>query len=333
MDYKDIVSADYGKAVRSFGGISVYEEIAIPKPVWLVEDMIIEGGHHVIYGMTGHKKSFLAIDLAQRLVNGMDYHGRKTTPCEVLYVVGEDEPEFVKRRGGWMLFHPTATKLVKHIPYPVQIGGDSWDDLIDAVRYFNVGLVIFDNLADCAVNVELVDNDDYNAKVKPFRKKLTEETGAATLFLHHTGKNPNAGALGAQTIINDANLSMKIGFKDGLTTLNFEKLRGASANQPPLLFSYEQSGESIVLVTATKPNTAEAEKASPKSGTRNAKRKVTDIERVRLAVAEHGPIRPRDIANRTGLAYSKVTAYLSKLVKRGALVNNNGLYELPNEGG
>ena len=76
------------------------------KPVLhLVEDLVPLNGDTMIWGKSGEKKSFLALDIALHVRYGRPWHGRKVRKGRVLYLAGEGLAGIQKRVIAWRKHH------------------------------------------------------------------------------------------------------------------------------------------------------------------------------------------------------------------------------------
>ena len=183
---------DYGKPIIKKGNIALFKKMNNPPIQWLIEDVLKEKGIGVLYGPSGSMKSYSAVDLACRMVNGMEFNGKPLKQGEVIYIAGEAADETNERIEAWLKYHNKSERPFVQ-PEAIQIhNGTDMNSLIEIIRSGeagNVKLVIFDNLADCSVGVSLSDPDDVGEKIKPQLLAFVQQTKAAVLLLHHTGHN------------------------------------------------------------------------------------------------------------------------------------------------
>src|SRR4051812_36973860 len=64
--------------------------LRLPKPRFRIANVLPETGLAILFGQSGSKKSFIAIDWGCHIAHGMDWHCQSTRQCGVLYVAGED---------------------------------------------------------------------------------------------------------------------------------------------------------------------------------------------------------------------------------------------------
>ncbi len=200
---------DYGRPLLVNGKVALYKKLQNPPIKWLIHEVLKERGIGVLYGSSGSMKSYSAVDLACRMVNGMDFHGRPMERGEVIYVAGEAAEETDERIDMWLEYHG-KTERPFVCPWAIQLHDlDQMQDLITLIKQVgNVRLVIFDNLADCSVGVKLSDPDDVGERIKPAVLSFVKESKAAMLMLHHTGHD-ESHERGAKVIRDMADTTIK----------------------------------------------------------------------------------------------------------------------------
>ena len=76
FEHTDIVSLSDGLAERT-------------PPVWLIHGILEANTFSALVAKAGSYKSFIALDMAQSIAHGIDWHGCKTQKGSVVYCVGE----------------------------------------------------------------------------------------------------------------------------------------------------------------------------------------------------------------------------------------------------
>jgi hypothetical protein len=80
--------------------------LALDPPVPIIEDLLYENTNNVLFGASNAFKSFLAVDIACHVANGLPWHGRLTKQGGVVYVAGEGSYGIrALRTPGWHLHH------------------------------------------------------------------------------------------------------------------------------------------------------------------------------------------------------------------------------------
>lgn len=294
-------------------------ELQVPEPSWLVDGLLVDGGHHMIYGVTGTMKSVLTIDLLSRIENGMEFHGRTTRKGRVVYVVGEALIDQKTRLDDWQRYHGTAhAPLI--IPYAVNISdADRMADLAEVVNATgDVRLIVFDTLSTCSEGVELNNPDEVCERINPRLARLRADTGAATLLVHHAGKDGSKRARGAAALSDVVTAKFRTNLGNGMFTLSCEKLtRGEKP--PPLRFRIAQQGTSPILLPS-------------EATTKSRERKAPDTSRTRIlqAMDEIGsPASLQDIVSASGVNEGTCKNVLGALVRQGVLSKpRHGIYAI-----
>jgi RecA/RadA recombinase len=176
-------------------GATVREQVAPPQ---LVEGVLPEGSLFQVFGETGSYKSFVMLDLALSISNGLPWMGHPVAaPGAVALVLGEGGADAGARLNSWLAAHPGATDdlLVYSVEQQLDLMlAGHVDAIIDdlsehrAVHHPDVPwrMVVFDTQAD-----HMPSGDEDRAKdftvVKRAIQRISQETGAAVGLVHHTG--------------------------------------------------------------------------------------------------------------------------------------------------
>lgn len=259
---------DYGTPLYADGKVALYKEIRKPAIKWLVDGLLKEKGIGLLYGSSGSMKSYSAVDLACRMANGMDFHGKVMQKMNVIYVAGEASDETAERIEAWCEYHHMDEKPFLQ-PWALDIHKSEDMDALKRLtkKIGNVGLVVFDNLADCTAGVKLSDPDDVGEKIKPQLLSFVQQTKAAVLILHHTGHD-QGHERGARVLRDMTDTTIKAKKEANMfdVTWKIEKLRRMGP-QPEIHFHIEDISDLVDI-----PNIA-----IMKSGKRSEARKI-DVE-------------------------------------------------------
>lgn len=101
--------------------LSRYGDMAMEPPKWLIKGILEDNSLGVIFGASGHGKSYLVLDMAACIASGRDFHGRKTKQTgAVIYIAGEGHAGLTKRLKAWELYNEvslkTAPLYISHRP-------------------------------------------------------------------------------------------------------------------------------------------------------------------------------------------------------------------------
>ena len=178
--------------------MSVPELLAIPEPVWLVEDHISTQEVGVLYGKPNGGKSFVALDWALSVAAGVPWLGKYATKQgPVLYLAGEGGPSLQKRVEAWLDYHGLddvpAHFHVRPIPL---LDADEIAEIQDSLQHFcnadgeEVGLrpafIVVDTLSQFIMGGD--ENGPDMALFVAHLRRLSQDQLATVLIVHHTNK-------------------------------------------------------------------------------------------------------------------------------------------------
>lgn len=171
--------------------LSVPQLAALPEPEWLVGGLIPAATLSQLSGAPGCFKSFTAIGWGLALATGTPFGHRHPVPtaAPVVYVAAEGSSGMYSRIAAWAHHRgidPATIDRFHAIPRPVQLGDDNdVADLTAVVAATGAKLVIIDTRARCTVGLEENSATDQGLAIAN-AERLTAETGAAVLVVHHT---------------------------------------------------------------------------------------------------------------------------------------------------
>ncbi len=157
-----------------------------------MERVLPLGAVSVIYGQPETGKSFIALDWAMCISEGMPWLGlHKTKQTPVIYIAAEGGTGIKKRVSAWMKHYDRSTLDAMHwqvVPLLIREEGvldRTLERLDDDVTGINPGLIVFDTLS------RSFSNGDENASTDMvhFIDKvidLSTRKGTAALIVHHT---------------------------------------------------------------------------------------------------------------------------------------------------
>lgn len=175
----------------------------IPEPEWLVEGFIPQGGCGFISGAPKSMKSWLALDLAISVSNGIPFLDYPTAhAANVLYIQQEDPTVLVRQRHVII----ASSKAPQHVPggtltpqnaalipliqsgfIGTDMGWQSWLD--EQIGLLNIELVIFDTLATIASGIDIDKASEVKRHLLDPIKVIARANNCAMLFVHHNTKS------------------------------------------------------------------------------------------------------------------------------------------------
>ncbi|MEV1049658.1 AAA family ATPase [Streptomyces sp. NPDC049887] len=152
----------------------------------VVDGLFYRGTVARINGKPGSMKSFVALDVAGCVGNGMPWAGRDVTKGDVVYLVAEGAGGIKKRVRAWEQQHGTRMHGVHFLPRPIQVAGVEWLVLEEACKRLRPAMVIIDTQARSTVGVEESSNERMSVIFSRI-ERLAKEADACATLVHHTG--------------------------------------------------------------------------------------------------------------------------------------------------
>ncbi len=255
----------------TFPTMDIAALLALPPPEWLIDGLITTTANACLYGPYASLKSFAALDMSLCLAYGREWQGRAVKQCAVLYIAGEGVRGLGKRVKAWLLHHgiedqPGAFRLVSasiDLRNPEVTGRIVRTALKAAAEDgYHAGLVVIDTLARAMVGADENSSQDMGLAVKG-TDEIREGIEAATLTVHHTGKDSDKGPRGSSALGGAVDCQIKVERTDLSVTLTIEKQKDDEEGEPIILNAQkvaldggeltEDSPTSLVLVKADAP--------------------------------------------------------------------------------
>lgn len=255
----------------------------------------------VIYGPTGDGKTFFTADLAGHIAAGNPWRGRRVRRGLVAYVAAEAGSAILRRFFAWREHHLTEARE-ERIPLAIITRAVNLLNAVEADRLFRelhalqaeaevpLVLVIFDTLSRSIAGGDENRSEDMTRAIA-VADAIRDELGAATLIVHHTGKDAAKGARGHSALAAAADTVIFV--VERVATL--EKVRdGVSGHQFPFGLDVVEIGrdpDGDIVSTCLVRHLDGAATA------RRPQRALSGVARIGLqaleeAIREHGEIMP-----------------------------------------
>ncbi|TKB58363.1 AAA family ATPase [Ferrimonas aestuarii] len=173
---------------------------------YLIKNLLPANSMGVVYGPSGHFKSFLVLSMACALASGTSFDGRQVNQSSVLYVAGEGGTGVPRRIKGWEVVHNQGQPVqnLAVISQPIYLADAAQlQALIDTIAEIPfskpLGLIIIDTLARCFAGADENKASDMNLFIAKL-DELRRRTGATVLVVHHSGKDADKGARGSSAL-------------------------------------------------------------------------------------------------------------------------------------
>lgn len=178
-----------------------------PPPMPLILDWLDLDSLAWLIGKPGSYKSFLALDWAGHIGQGVPWRGHPVHQGEAVYIVAEGTTGISMRVRAWEDRH-TPMKAIRFLPRPVQASGAEWAVLVEACRRIGPVLVVLDTQARVTVGMDENDNTEMGKFIHR-AEELRAATGACVLIVHHIGRN-GEDARGASALDGAQSTEIKI---------------------------------------------------------------------------------------------------------------------------
>lgn len=175
---------------------------------YLIKGALPANSFGMVYGASGHFKSFHAVSWACCVASGKEWNGARVEQGSVVYVVGEGGLGAPRRFRGWEIVH-NQSKRLEHLykldgaVYPADY--TSCQTFVNTLKRIElttgvpVRLIVLDTLARCFAGGDENRASDMGAFIAGC-DYIKNKTGATILVVHHTGKDATAGARGSSSL-------------------------------------------------------------------------------------------------------------------------------------
>jgi len=209
-----------------------WSEITLPaKRDALIEGLLDVGSFSIMYGASGTRKTFLAIEIACHVALGWEWRGRAVKRGAVVYIAAEGGGGFGERLTAFKHHHEVDTEGV-----PLHVIGEAPDlchndadakllvERIQNATGGDVAFIVVDTLARALAGGNENSPDDMGALVRHC-DLLRAETGAHLMAIHHTGKDDTRGARGHSSLKAAADTEIEITSSGEVSTATITKQR------------------------------------------------------------------------------------------------------------
>lgn len=162
-----------------------------PPPACLIEGMLIGGTSSALIGQPGSGKGLIAIDMAQRISRGIDYHGRPTKRGAAIYLAMERAATIGARLQAWSTYHNAGDDSPLYVVpatfplwRPTEL--DRVERAIDRAEIDSglpVRFIVTDTLAKAMLPAD--ENDTKEMGYLTLALQQLAERGAHTMAIHH----------------------------------------------------------------------------------------------------------------------------------------------------
>jgi hypothetical protein len=218
----------YALGKRELRIITDVEIENLPKPEWLVENLIPMMALAVIFGPPGAGKSFLAVAMALSIGSGFRLVGNSVQPGPVVYVAPEGGHGLGARVRAWKRHHGYAGSAnVYFVPATVSLLDPSAvQELINAIRGIGPVAVFFDTLHRSIPGGDENSSQDMGHAIA-LADRVKEELRTAVILVHHTNKGGQQER-GSTALRGAADVMVSVSNADGTITVACEKQKDSA---------------------------------------------------------------------------------------------------------
>lgn len=226
--------------------LSVAQLGCLPRPKWLLHNLVPAEALVRLSGNPGSYKSFLALDMALCVATGRNWQGLNTRPAPVLYLAGEGAGGLQDRVVAWMR-HNAVTEVPDDafllLPRMVLTNAEEWNLLVRLVQELRPALIVLDTQQRTTAGVEENSAAEMASVVERW-DWLVKQGGATVLVVHHLGKDASKGARGSSVVNASVDTELVLTRTEGsqLATLSTTKQKNAAELEP-----WEMVAETVVV--------------------------------------------------------------------------------------
>jgi hypothetical protein len=286
----------------------------IPPPRVLIEGWLDWDSLAWIIGQSGHGKSFVALDAAGCVANGIDWHGNVTKQAPVLYVILEGAPGLHQRVRAWEDHYGTEMGVTFMVIRKFHIMTDA-EPLGELAHELDAGLVVIDTQNRATVGLDENSGVDMGHMIARL-ETVREASGACVATVHHTaieGRRPR----GHGSIDGAASTVIRVARDGAVVKIENGKQKEHARQSSLVLAAQERAGGLILASDGVAEAVADSE--------------VKVLAALRTLVAIKGNVTYTDLKQSvTGAGMPKSTYdwALRRLVERGLVIRKGSSYML-----
>lgn len=233
----------------------------IGDPDWLIDDWLESGQTAVLFGQSGHGKSFILADILSSIASGLDWCGYPVRQGPVVALVGEGRRGFLRRLKAWKQRHGITERLPVYVsPAPVTLNvAESAQQVAAAIASVTAREGRPPVLVSCdTLRTHLKGDDNESEDTAAFFagfRAAVAESRAAALTVHHSG-HEGTRERGSSNIRAECDLSAQVTMtKDAGVVITVKAVKVRDGEEPPAL-TLRMHTEELGVDAKGKPVTA-----------------------------------------------------------------------------
>jgi hypothetical protein len=227
------------------------DQLEPPRP--LIDKVLFYDTPSWLIGRPGCGKSFLALDWAGHIGQGLPWCGFPTQKANVIYVMPESPGGVGQRKRAWEASMGRRMEGVFFLPVPVSaLDSRQVRALTDLAIEKEAALIILDTQARMTVGLEENSSKDMGVFVEAV-DHIRRRTGACVLTVHHT---PRGGdhLRGSTALEGAAGTIITVRTADGVMEVAADPEKGGKTKDvkpfDPVQLRFVERGESVILALA-----------------------------------------------------------------------------------
>jgi RecA-family ATPase len=165
------------------------DDLKATKNQFIVQDLLPIDSIAFLVAISNLGKTFAYVDLICRMIHGIPWLGKATTPTKILIVLGEGKAGFYQRLEAWFSFHKLDIEIIRD--YLCFVDGanlfndQSLNKLSEVATSNDCGLIVLDTWAATS---GVADENAGSLNSMALNRAMTIKPGATLLFVHHPTK-------------------------------------------------------------------------------------------------------------------------------------------------
>ncbi|MEY4321029.1 MAG: hypothetical protein RLZZ471_970, partial [Actinomycetota bacterium] len=165
------------------------DDLKATKNQFIVQDLLPIDSIAFLVAISNLGKTFAYVDLICRMIHGMPWLGKATTPIKILVVLGEGKAGFYERLESWFAFHNLDIEIIRDYLSFID-GANLFNDqslakLSEVATRNDCGLIVLDTWAATS---GVADENAGSLNSTALNRAMTIKPGATLLFVHHPTK-------------------------------------------------------------------------------------------------------------------------------------------------
>ena len=225
----DAITAELRTDRGRFATMPIYEVAMQPPGEWLIKYVLPEADLVVLYGASGSGKTFVALDMAFCVAQGLPWRGHKAKQGKVIIIAAEGAGGLGKRAKAYAKRHNINLQDVDiHVisAAPDMLDGEDIAEVLAEIKsHGDVALVIVDTLAQVTPGANENAGEDMGRALANLRL-IREAAGATVMVVHHAGKDLSKGSRGWSGIKAAADAQIEVvRHENGQREIHLEKMK------------------------------------------------------------------------------------------------------------